>query len=215
MDKKTIISILVLVILLIGAGWLILGRDKPESDSSGESKDQNMALSDEYRNKQARVKTNYGTFVIDFFDNHAPKAVENFVRLSLEGKYNGSPFHRVISSFMIQGGDYTRGDGTGGQSIWGTPFEDELGESDSEFPGGYKRGVVAMANAGPNTNSSQFFIMHADYPLPHLYTIFGEVIEGMEVLDKIAAVPVLENAFGEKSVPTKNVIIEEVTIESK
>ncbi|OGE84999.1 MAG: hypothetical protein A3J48_00640 [Candidatus Doudnabacteria bacterium RIFCSPHIGHO2_02_FULL_46_11] len=178
---------------------------------------QNGSLSQEYANKQARIKTNYGDFVVSFFDNDAPKTVENFIRLSQEEKYNNSPFHRIIKGFMIQGGDFTNGDGTGGESIYGGPFEDELEQSAKSYKEGYKRGVIAMANRGPNTNGSQFFINLVDNNsvLSKNYTIFGQVSEGMEVVDKIADIPVLENAYGELSVPTERVIIEQVTIEER
>lgn len=103
---------------------------------------------------------------------------------------------------MIQGGD-PKGDGTGGP---GYKFEDE------KFTGDYKRGVIAMANAGPNTNGSQFFIMHADYPLPKNYTIFGKVIEGMDVVDKIAESPVKQSRLGESSTPVSPVTIKSISI---
>jgi|SRR3989344_5007643 len=176
---------------------------------------QNHQLPDEFKSKIVRINTNCGSFSISFFDSDAPFAVENFLRLAESGRLAGAPFHRVISGFMIQGGDYTKGDGTGGQSAWGRPFPDELNPETESYKAGYKRGVVAMANAGPNTSGSQFFIMHADYPLSHNYTIFGQVIDGMDIIDKIAGVPVLENSFGEKSVPTEKIIIESVSVENR
>jgi len=201
-DIKNLAGIVALILLLVGIGWLVM---------------QNGSLSQEYANKQARIKTNYGDFVVSFFDNDAPKTVENFIRLSQEEKYNNSPFHRIIKGFMIQGGDFTNGDGTGGESIYGGPFEDELEQSAKSYKEGYKRGVIAMANRGPNTNGSQFFINLVDNNsvLSKNYTIFGQVSEGMEVVDKIADIPVLENAYGELSVPTERVIIEQVTIEER
>jgi cyclophilin family peptidyl-prolyl cis-trans isomerase len=90
---------------------------------------------------------------------------------------------------MIQGGDPV-GDGTGGESAWGAPFADEIDESSSLYRGGYRRGLLAMANAGPDTNGSQFFIMHADYRLPPSYVIFARVISGMDVVDALASVPI-------------------------
>ena len=134
---------------------------------------------------QATIQTNQGIIVIELFPNDAPKTVENFVALAGKGYYDGLIFHRVIKGFMIQGGDPT-GTGSGGP---GYAFADELNPETESYKRGYVRGVVAMANAGPNTNGSQFFIMHADTPLPHNYTIFGRVTSGLEVVDKIASSP--------------------------
>ncbi len=131
------------------------------------------------------IETNKGTIVFETYDTDAPKTVENFITLAKKGYYNGIIFHRVIKDFMIQGGD-PNGNGTGGP---GYTFEDELNPNTESYKTGYVRGMVAMANAGPNTNGSQFFIMHKDYPLPHKYTIFGRVISGMEVVDAIANAP--------------------------
>ena len=126
----------------------------------------------------ATIETNHGTIEIDLFEERSPQTVNNFVALARDGFYDGVIFHRVISGFMIQGGDPT-GTGRGGP---GYRFRDEL-----EGEGDYSRGTVAMANAGPNTNGSQFFICHADAPLPHSYTIFGKVTDGMDTVDAIAA----------------------------
>jgi cyclophilin family peptidyl-prolyl cis-trans isomerase len=115
----------------------------------------------------------------ELFADEAPKTVNNFVFLARDGFYDGVIFHRVIPGFMIQGGDPT-GTGRGGP---GYRFADE------PVKRGYKRGILAMANAGPNTNGSQFFIMHADYGLPPNYTIFGKLTSGEEVLDSIAKAP--------------------------
>ena len=131
------------------------------------------------------IKTKLGDIVFQTYDADAPKTVENFITLANKGFYNGVIFHRVIPGFMIQGGDPT-GTGTGGP---GYRFADELDPATASYKAGYQRGVLAMANAGPNTNGSQFFIMHADYALAHNYTIFGKAISGMEVVDKIATAP--------------------------
>ena len=147
---------------------------------------------------QATLKTNHGDIVIDFDAPGAPLAVNNFVFLAGQGFYDGVIFHRVIPSFVAQGGDPT-GTGRGGP---GYKFRDEL-----EGSGGYSRGTVAMANAGPNTNGSQFFICLADVGLPHSYTKFGQVTAGMEAVDSIAAVP---TGPGDK--PTSDCIIESVAI---
>ncbi len=153
----------------------------------------------------AVIKTNMGTIEISFFPRYAPKAVENFIGLAKKGYYNGVIFHRVIQGFMIQGGDPT-GTGMGGQSIWGGRFNDEI-SPDLVFD---KPGIVAMANAGPNTNGSQFFITVAATPwLNGHYTIFGEVIKGMDVVDAISKVKT--NPQNDK--PLENVVMEKVTVE--
>ena len=134
----------------------------------------------------------------------APKTVNNFVFLAREGFYNGVPFHRVIKSFMVQTGDPT-GTGTGGP---GYRFADEPIRSD------YEPGTLAMANSGPNTNGSQFFIVHGDQRgrLPKKYTIFGRLTSGMDTLDKIAGTPVQRSRSGETSQPVEPPRIESVTI---
>ncbi len=126
----------------------------------------------------ATIETNLGAIEIDLHAERSPLTVNNFVFLARDGFYDDVIFHRVISGFMIQGGDPT-GTGRGGP---GYRFRDE-----TEGAGDYSRGTVAMANAGPNTNGSQFFICHGDAPLPHSYTIFGKVSSGMETVDAIAA----------------------------
>lgn len=135
---------------------------------------------EQIQSKQIRLTTSKGDIVFKLYDDTAPKTVSNFVYLASGGYYDGLIFHRVIEDFMIQGGDPT-GTGSGGP---GYKFEDELTDNRT-----YTRGIVAMANAGKNTNGSQFFIMHKDVPLPHSYSIFGEVVEGMDVVDMIAATP--------------------------
>ncbi|MBX7218578.1 MAG: peptidylprolyl isomerase [Blastocatellia bacterium] len=133
----------------------------------------------------ATLETNKGTIKFELLESDAPKACENFRLLANRGYYNGIIFHRVINGFMIQGGD-PNGTGTGGQSAWGGEFADEINPSSEVYKTGYAPGIVAMANRGPNTNGSQFFIMHKKYPLPPNYTIFGRVIEGQSVVDAIA-----------------------------
>ncbi len=127
----------------------------------------------------ATLTTSAGTMTVELLPQEAPNTVNNFVFLAREGFYENVIFHRVISGFMIQGGDPT-GTGRGGP---GYQFKDEPVNRP------YKRGTVAMANAGPNTNGSQFFIMHKDYGLPPNYTIFGQLTSGEEVLDAIATTP--------------------------
>lgn len=176
------------------------------------------------------MKTNYGTITIKLFPEKAPKAVENFLTHAQDGYYDGVTFHRVIKDFMIQGGDPT-GTGMGGESIYGEPFEDEF--SLEVF---HLRGALSMANAGPNTNGSQFFIVQkseleegyrdalkkAGFPekiidaymelggtphLDHRHTVFGHVIKGMDVVDKIANV---KTTIGDK--PVEDVVIEGIEI---
>jgi cyclophilin family peptidyl-prolyl cis-trans isomerase len=127
----------------------------------------------------ATIETSAGTMTAEFFPEDAPNTVNNFVFLAREGFYEDVIFHRVIPNFMIQGGD-PGGTGTGGP---GYRFKDEPVKRK------YSRGTLAMANAGPNTNGSQFFIMHADYALPPNYTIFGKLTSGEDVLDAIATAP--------------------------
>jgi cyclophilin family peptidyl-prolyl cis-trans isomerase len=112
---------------------------------------------------------------------------------------------------MIQGGDPS-GDGSGGESAWGGTFEDEINRDSQLYRDGYRRGIVAMANAGPNTNGSQFFIMHADYPLPPNYVIFARVTRGLEAVDAIAETPVTRGPSGEPSQPTAPPVMKTVKI---
>ncbi len=147
----------------------------------------------------ATVDTSHGEIVIELDAARSPQTVNNFVFLARDGYYDGVIFHRVIENFMIQGGDPT-GTGTGGP---GYKFRDEI-----EGPGTYGRGTVAMANAGPNTNGSQFFICHTDVGLPHSYTIFGRVSSGLETVDSIATTPTDRNDR-----PETEVVINKVTID--
>ncbi len=170
------------------------------------------------------MKTNLGTITIKLFPDHAPKAVENFITHSEEGYYDGVTFHRVIPGFMIQGGD-PEGTGSGGESIYGEPFENEISPNLYHL-----RGALSMANAGPDTNGSQFFIVQSEelgsalgegYPeeiinayesmggtpwLDGKHTVFGQVVKGMEVVDKIASVETQSDK------PVEDVIIESVTV---
>ncbi|MFA7653501.1 MAG: peptidylprolyl isomerase [Candidatus Magasanikbacteria bacterium] len=150
----------------------------------------------------AILHTSMGDIQIALNAQNTPNTVNNFVYLSKLGFYNDTIFHRVIKGFMIQGGD-PKGDGTGGPNY---RFADE------KFTGEYDAGTVAMANAGPNTNGSQFFIMHQKYNLPKNYTIFGKVVRGMEVVDKIATAEVEMSASGEDSQPVNPVEIKSVDI---
>ena len=156
---------------------------------------------------RATIATELGDIEVELYTTDAPKTAQNFVDLAKKGFYDDVIFHRVIPGFMIQGGDGEYGKksslnasrvGTGGP---GYKFADE------PVTGSYSRGTLAMANAGPNTNGSQFFIMHKDYGLPKSYTIFGQVTRGMDVVDRIAAAP--RNA---KDLPDEPVAMTSVTI---
>ena len=139
-------------------------------------------LIDTSKSYTAVIETSVGSMSVEFYTDTAPNTVNNFIFLARDGYYDNVIFHRVISGFMIQGGDPS-GTGHGDMGTYpGYKFSDEL---DNPIP--YERGILAMANAGPNTNGSQFFVMHQDYPLPYQYSIFGKVTEGFEVIDKIAA----------------------------
>lgn len=154
----------------------------------------------------AVIKTSMGTFEAELYPDKAPKAVENFTKLAESGYYKGVIFHRVIPDFMIQGGDPT-GTGMGGESTWGEPFEDEVNTGlVFDTPG-----ILAMANAGPNTNGSQFFITVAATPwLNGHHTIFGKVIKGMDVVNSISKVQ-----RDKRDKPLKNIVMESVTIEKR
>ena len=162
---------------------------------------------DPNKSYSATIHTSLGDMEAELFPKEAPKTVNNFVFLAKDGYYNNVKFHRIIKNFMVQTGDPT---GTGAGSP-GYRFEDE------PISRNYVRGTLAMANAGPNTNGSQFFIVHADYPLPKNYTIFGQVSDStsLATLDKIASVPVGRSQTGEMSVPQQEVLITGIDITEK
>lgn len=143
------------------------------------------------------IKTNNGDIVFQTYDADAPKAVENFIALAEKKFYDGLTFHRVVKGFVIQGGDPNCSPGAAsgpcGAGGPGYAFDDELNPNTESYKSGYKKGVVAMANSGPNTNGSQFFIMLQDTPLPRKYSIFGKVIAGQDIVDKIGEVAVDAN----------------------
>jgi cyclophilin family peptidyl-prolyl cis-trans isomerase len=178
-------------------------------DNKIENKNTNMQTQKE--TYKVTMETNKGTIVLELNTKIAPKTVENFVKLADSGFYNGVKFHRVIKDFMIQSGDPQSKDdklvnawGTGGP---GYKFADEIFDTGT-YRTGYKRGILAMANSGPNTNGSQFFIMHKDVPLPPNYTIFGKVVSGLETVDSIANVQTLPNDR-----PIEAVVINKVTVD--
>ncbi|MFP4673503.1 MAG: peptidylprolyl isomerase [Opitutales bacterium] len=145
------------------------------------------------------LKTTQGSLTLKLFDAIAPLACENFRTHVRNGYYDGVPFHRIIEDFMIQGGDPT-GTGRGGESIWGKPFTDECSEQ-AVFD---RAGLLAMANAGPGTNGSQFFITTAPTPWLHMkHTLFGEVVEGMDTVKKLEGV---EKDRNDRPVETQKII---------
>lgn len=178
-------------------------KDSPtiqENQTTEESMKQPKMTINTSKNYTATLATEKGDIIIELNAKDTPVTVNNFVALAKKGFYNNTVFHRTIKDFMIQGGDPT-GTGRGGP---GYRFDDE------PFVGEYTRGTLAMANAGPDTNGSQFFIMHKDVPLQKDYVIFGKVIKGMEVVDAIAEAPT--EPTGERSTPVAPVKILTVKI---
>ncbi|MEW6506668.1 MAG: peptidylprolyl isomerase [Bacteroidota bacterium] len=203
----------VLGIILIGFMIISCSSNK-ESDTKeknqtiiekGDSLDNLIELKNNEK-LTATVQTNIGTFEIELYARDVPRTVKNFAGLAIKGYYNGIIFHRVIKNFMIQGGDPT-GTGMGGESIYGAKFEDEFVPSlmhDSP-------GIVSMANAGPNTNGSQFFITVVPTPwLNARHSVFGKVIKGMDVINAISQVPT-----NNMDRPIDNVVMQSVTIEKR
>ncbi len=197
MKKEISITlILIIVVCVIISGFYLM---KPKQTST------TNLINSTIKNMQhtIKIKTSMGDISFVTYDGDAPNTVKNFITLAEKGFYDGVIFHRVIPGFMVQGGDPT-GTGTGGP---GYKFADELNPQTDSYKEGYKKGVVAMANAGPNTNGSQFFIMVADYPLPNNYTIFGKVVSGQDVADAISNVKT--NASDK---PVTAVTMEKVTV---
>lgn len=201
MDNKQLIHTVLAVGLLglvAASGYFYSNLHTTQMDTTANATVNSTAP----KSTRAVLHTTAGDITIELAKEMTPKTVENFVTLAKKNFYDNTIFHRAIKGFMIQGGD-PKGDGTGGP---GYKFDDE------QFQGEYVRGTVAMANAGPNTNGSQFFIMHEDYALPHNYVIFGHVTSGIEVVDKIAEAPVAMNQFGEPSKPVNPVRITSVEV---
>lgn len=217
--KWGLIAFTLMVLFAAGFIWYKVSPPEQKDESnklSGVKKEASVKKYDSYpemvidQNKKysATFKTSKGEFTVELDAKNAPQAVNNFVFLSQKGFYDGLTFHRIIKDFMIQGGD-PNGDGTGGP---GYKFDDEPIVKD------YLPGTLAMANSGPNTNGSQFFIMTSDYSggkLPKNYVIFGNVQKGMDVVQKIAEVQVEGSTGGESSKPLENVVIETILIEEK
>lgn len=191
------------------------------SDALPNSKGTNMKIYDSYpemvidtaKTYKATMKTSKGDMVFTLNAAEVPLTVNNFVFLARDGYYDGIRFHRIIESFMVQSGDPQSKD-LSKKALWGTggpgySFEDE------PFEGAYIKGTLAMANAGPDTNGSQFFIMTKDTSLPKDYTIFGQIDDeaSLVTLDAIASTPVEQSRTGELSSPTQDVIIESIAIE--
>ena len=174
----------------------------PASLSANKKMNQPEMTIDQNKKYEATLHTSVGDITISLNTKETPITANNFIYLAKNQFYDNTIFHRVIDGFMIQGGD-PRGDGTGGP---GYQFDDE------NFSGEYKRGTIAMANSGPNTNGSQFFIMHQDYGLQPNYVIFGQVISGLEIVDKIATAKVTNSFSGELSKPVEPVTINSITI---
>ncbi len=231
--KGVLVVFLMMMVVLVGCG----SEDPAKEESSGSD----QSASTEYvspaeelelgATKHIDMKTSMGTIKLELYPEVAPKAVENFVTHAEQGYYDGLTFHRVMDGFMIQGGD-PNGNGSGGESIYGAPFEDEFSKEALNY-----RGALSMANSGPNTNGSQFFIVQAPTSgyrdseveaaeaagytkeqitryenggtpwLDGKHTVFGYVTEGMDVVDEIAAVDV-----DEQSQPKKPVVIEKMTV---
>ncbi len=234
MNKKSIKILILLLatsLILFTAGCK---KEETEKTEGGIEMELEQLKAPKEGEEIAVITTNHGEIKIRLFPEVAPKAVENFKTHAKDGYYNGVTFHRVMNEFMIQGGD-PEGTGRGGESIWGRPFEDEFNVNYRNF-----RGALSMANAGPNTNGSQFFIVQktetekdiirqmreagegkgfpetvinaydelgGTYWLDGAHTVFGQVFEGMDVVDKIASVEVDVN-----DKPVEPVIMEKVEI---
>lgn len=178
LKPAAILAVLIASLLVAGCSGTSSTPEQPKPAAQGNAAQGNVV-----------IETDAGTIKVELLDTEAPKTAENFRLLVGRGYYDGVIFHRVVSGFMIQGGDPT-GTGAGGQTATGGMLPNEINLNSPLYQGGYKRGAVAMANKGrPETGSSQFFIMHQNNPLQPNYTIFGRVTEGIEVVDKIAAAP--------------------------
>lgn len=189
--------LLFLAITLISTQISFAQKSKSQTQKAKQTKTQLVAV----------FETNMGKFECELFEDKAPKTVANFVGLAEKGYYDGVIFHRVIDNFVIQGGDPT-GTGRGGESIYGHPFEDEFHPELKHD----KAGVLSMANAGPNTNGSQFFITLAPTPwLDGRHSIFGQVIKGMDVVRKIGKVETIKP--GDR--PVNDVVMKKVRIERR
>jgi cyclophilin family peptidyl-prolyl cis-trans isomerase len=195
------------------------GQEKEVPKTQVQTKKE-MKKMDKKGKEIAVIETSMGTFEMELYRSDAPKTVENFVKLTEKKFFDGMRVHRVAKGFVVQTGDEKSKDpkkvdewGTGGQSIYGQDFADELDPNTPSSKEGYKKGIAAMANKGPNTNSSQFFICLKDVGLPHNYTIFGKVVKGLDVVEKIGAVEIIPGRMGPTDGrPKTDVLIKKVTI---
>lgn len=223
--KKDTAIILILLVVLAGIAFGIIRKERavpPQQQANQQITSTNQPTSertmtqkqyaqqpelqiDAAKQYTATLTTSKGEIVIELDAKNTPITANNFIFLAREGFYDNTVFHRLIENFMIQGGDPT-GTGAGGP---GYRFADE------PVVGEYERGTVAMANAGPNTNGSQFFIMHQSTPLPKNYVIFGKVVSGLEILDAIAQSPVTYSTTGELSQPVEPITLVSVEISEK
>ncbi len=215
--NKYISAIIVVIVIVAGALFYINGKSKEENIINPNNQSTSIESSSEVKEKimNATLNTNKGNITIEFFEKESPNTVANFEKLAKDGFYSGIKFHRVIKGFMIQGGDpLTKDDSK--MNLWGTggpgyKFADEIdAKSDLYTKVGYAKGIVAMANSGPDTNGSQFFIMTETYPLPPLYTIFGKVTSGQDVVDKIANVKTVNPGVLDR--PVSAVVIESISL---
>jgi cyclophilin family peptidyl-prolyl cis-trans isomerase len=199
--KKIILIVSLLIIIILISIFIFSEKNNLE-----EKQEEIIINQENYMNYIITIQTNKGEIKFETYSQEAPNTVKNFISLANKGFYDNVIFHRVIDGFMIQTGDPT-GTGRGGP---GYTFNDEINPDSEIYKKGYLKGIVAMANAGPNTQGSQFFIMVADYPLPPAYTIFGKVISGQETADSISLV---EKDNNDK--PFQDIIIEKIVIEEK
>jgi peptidyl-prolyl cis-trans isomerase-like 1 len=203
--KEIIILLLSLVMLNCSGGKKIEEKQKIIIKEKDSRVTELMNVS-ENEKLVATINTNIGPFEIELFATKVPKTVENFVGLITDGKYNGVIFHRVIADFMLQAGDPT-GTGRGGESYWGGKFDDEFDSSLKHT----KPGILSMANAGPNTNGSQFFVTLVPTPwLDGKHAIFGEVISGIDVVEAIG-----KTKTGMMDKPVEDIVMETVTVEKR
>jgi len=190
------------MVALMALGMMMAGGEAEAQKEKAVVKQKEIAV----------IETSLGTFEAELYREDAPKTVDNFVKLAEKKYFNGIIFHRVSKGFVIQGGDPT-GTGTGGKSIYGKEFEDELNTAAPSYKAGYLKGVLAMANRGPNTNTSQFFVMLRDnLRMPKNYTIFGKVVKGIEVVDKIGEVEIDPQMGATDGKPKVDVVMKKVTI---
>lgn len=238
------LGLLVAIIIVAGIGAMLLMRKSDDSNNTksnlqtGESAQQENSnqsnsntaqntqgcyrnVSKEAMNQAIDIKNKfvtlnvegYGDIKVQLYDKDAPKTVENFLRLTQSGYYDCITFHRIAKGFVIQGGDPT-GTGSGGDSAFGGEFADELNPNTPSAQAGYAKGVLAMANRGPNTNTSQFFIMLDNNDLPYNYTIFGKVVAGQDVVDKIGQAPITPQMGPTDGAPKEKITITKATISS-